>query len=328
MFSWQQHPPHTLWMFGHPPPPFLASQVAQVVKNPPANAGDARDLDSIPVLGRFPGGGNGNLLQYSCLRNPTDRGAWRATVHGPARSRTGLTHTHTQPRCLLWTCQHLSWRACLGSLLKKGTKPLEAWHHPQSLCRRLSRAAGWLRPQRQVLTVGAEDLEKTTHRWIRRPVSVTLLGLLRRDPLCLSLSGAHADHLMRVFRSPMPGNEASFLQQRLQAEAEGSPACLSCTNAENDRGCLGGGVLSGSSVWLLWTALPENQSEQTLIHFPRDTIQPHVPLPHTLCCSKRNGFLPSSWKKWKAAQWSLHPAPAYLVDSSSEHSEYSSKNCC
>ena len=56
-----------------------ASQVALVVKNLPANAGD---VGLIPGLGRFPGGGHGNPLQYACLENPMDRGAWRATVHG------------------------------------------------------------------------------------------------------------------------------------------------------------------------------------------------------------------------------------------------------
>jgi len=58
----------------------LSSQVALVVKNPPANAGDVRDVSSIPRSGRSPGEGNGNLLQYSCLENPRDRAAWRATV--------------------------------------------------------------------------------------------------------------------------------------------------------------------------------------------------------------------------------------------------------
>ena len=53
-----------------------------VVKNPPANTGDARDVDSIPGLGRSPGEGNGNPLQNSCLGNPLDKGAWWATVHG------------------------------------------------------------------------------------------------------------------------------------------------------------------------------------------------------------------------------------------------------
>ena len=51
-----------------------ASQVALVVKNPPANAGDLRDVGSVPGLGRSPGGGHGNPLQYSCLENPKDRG--------------------------------------------------------------------------------------------------------------------------------------------------------------------------------------------------------------------------------------------------------------
>ena len=53
-----------------------------MVKNLPANVGDARDMGSIPGSGRSPGGGNGNPLQYSCLENAMDRGAWRATVHG------------------------------------------------------------------------------------------------------------------------------------------------------------------------------------------------------------------------------------------------------
>ena len=59
-----------------------------IVKNPPANAGDARDVGSIPGSGRSPGEGNGNPLQYSCLENPMDRGAWWATVHGVTKSQT------------------------------------------------------------------------------------------------------------------------------------------------------------------------------------------------------------------------------------------------
>ena len=62
-----------------------ASQVAVVVKNPPANAGDIRDGVSIPESGRSAGGGHGNPLQYSCVENPMDRGAWQATVHGSQR---------------------------------------------------------------------------------------------------------------------------------------------------------------------------------------------------------------------------------------------------
>ena len=68
----------------------VASQVALVVKNPPANGGDVRDLGSVPGSGRSPGGGHGNPLQYSCLENPMDRGAWWATVHGVKESQTQL----------------------------------------------------------------------------------------------------------------------------------------------------------------------------------------------------------------------------------------------
>ena len=65
--------------------PLWASQVAQVVKNLPANAENARDTGLIPGLGRSPGVGNGNSLHYSYLENPTDREAWWAIVHGVQR---------------------------------------------------------------------------------------------------------------------------------------------------------------------------------------------------------------------------------------------------
>ena len=65
-----------------------ASHVAQVVKKPAANAGDVRDMGLIPGLGRTTGGGHGDPVQYSCLKNPTDRGASWATVHGVAESDT------------------------------------------------------------------------------------------------------------------------------------------------------------------------------------------------------------------------------------------------
>ena len=58
-----------------------------VVKNPPVKAGEAGDTGSIPGLGRSPGEGNGNPLQYSFLGNPMDRGAGRATVHGVAKNQ-------------------------------------------------------------------------------------------------------------------------------------------------------------------------------------------------------------------------------------------------
>ena len=61
-----------------------------MVKNLPAKEGDIRDMALIPGLGRSPGEGNGNPLQYSCLENLMDRGAWRATVHGVTKSQTQL----------------------------------------------------------------------------------------------------------------------------------------------------------------------------------------------------------------------------------------------
>ena len=71
------------------------SLVALVVKSPTASAGDEREVGSIPGLGRSPGGGHGNPLQYSCLGNPMDRGAWRATVHRVAKSWTRLKRLST-----------------------------------------------------------------------------------------------------------------------------------------------------------------------------------------------------------------------------------------
>ena len=69
-----------------------------MVKNLPTNAGDVRDVGSVPGLGRSPGEGLGNPLQYSCLDNPLDRGAWRATVHRVTQSQTRLEgfSMHTQ----------------------------------------------------------------------------------------------------------------------------------------------------------------------------------------------------------------------------------------
>ena len=61
-----------------------------MVKNPPANAGDVRDAGSIPGSGRSPGKGDGNPLQYSCLENPMDRGAWQVIVHGVTKNWTQL----------------------------------------------------------------------------------------------------------------------------------------------------------------------------------------------------------------------------------------------
>ena len=76
--------------------PLQVSQAALLVKNLPANAGDLRDVGSIPGSGSSPGGGHGNPLQYSCLENPTDRGAWRPPGRRVAKSQT----------CLKWLSMH------------------------------------------------------------------------------------------------------------------------------------------------------------------------------------------------------------------------------
>ena len=74
---------------------YWASQVVLVVKNPSANAGGIRDAGSISESGISPGGGHDNPLQCSCLENPMDRGAWRATLHGVTKIRTRLKQLST-----------------------------------------------------------------------------------------------------------------------------------------------------------------------------------------------------------------------------------------
>ena len=66
-------------------------RVAQLVKNLPSNVGDVGDVGLLPGLGRFPGVGNGNPLQYSCLENSMDRETWQAMVHGATKSWTPLS---------------------------------------------------------------------------------------------------------------------------------------------------------------------------------------------------------------------------------------------
>ena len=98
------------------------SPKAQLVKNQPANVEDTRDVGSIPGSGRSPGEGNGNLLQYSSLENPMDRGVWRAAVHGVAESKL-LRMVHNwdlfeEPVCLLKV------RATVGRVLSIETATL------------------------------------------------------------------------------------------------------------------------------------------------------------------------------------------------------------
>ena len=78
----------------------LASQMAIVVKNPPANAGDERDSGSVPGLRRPSGGGHGSPLQHSHLESPMDRGAWWATAHRVANSQTRLNQHSMYAGCM------------------------------------------------------------------------------------------------------------------------------------------------------------------------------------------------------------------------------------
>ena len=83
-----------------------------MVKNPPANVGNPRDVGSVPGLGRSPGGGSGNALQYACLGNPMDRGAWWARVQGIAKSWTRLSMPSSV--LLLLVVSSIRIRQCLG----------------------------------------------------------------------------------------------------------------------------------------------------------------------------------------------------------------------
>ena len=109
-------------------------------KEPICNAGTTGDTGSIPGLGRPPGRGNGNPLQYSCLENPMDRGAWQATVHRVTKSQTWLkwlstlahthAHMHTPRKTISWNCQlkakysTITWYHLMGAHIARVYKSL------------------------------------------------------------------------------------------------------------------------------------------------------------------------------------------------------------
>ena len=91
-----------------------ASHVALVIKNPPANVGDIRDVGLIPAVGRSSGEGHGSPLQYSCLKNPMDRGTWWTMIHRVTKSQTQLKWLSTCTKklsCVLsqWPWGHSVW---------------------------------------------------------------------------------------------------------------------------------------------------------------------------------------------------------------------------
>ena len=91
-------------------------------KESTCNAGDAGDICWIPGLGKFPGGGHGNPLKYSCLENPMDRGAWQATVHKVTKSRTPLKWLSTNAHmCIaeLLCCNLKSTQYCKSTIFQQ-----------------------------------------------------------------------------------------------------------------------------------------------------------------------------------------------------------------
>ena len=107
----------------------MASQVALVVKNLPVNAEYLKDEGLIPGSGRSPGGEHGNPLQYSCLENPIDRGAWQAIVHRAAKTWTRLKLLSMQlHRQEFWYCNN---RAKYKSMVLKVCAPNQ--EHQQHL---------------------------------------------------------------------------------------------------------------------------------------------------------------------------------------------------
>jgi len=158
-----------------------------VVKNLPANAGDVRDKGSIPGLGRSPGEGNGYPLQYCCLENPMDRGAWRATVYRVAQSHTRLKQlsTHTRHRlrvkyhktALLFSCKQrvLSFPTFLSNLATDQS-PLTPSSH-SIICYNSSRNSG------RHLTIAG--LLQRTHTATRRGTQASSVRVHREQSFCL-----------------------------------------------------------------------------------------------------------------------------------------------
>ena len=97
-----------------------------VVKNSPPNARDVRDMGLIPGLGRSPGGGHSNPLQYLCLENPMDRGAWQATIMGSQRVGRDSVTEHSRIGAIRWERRH---REDVGKG-SASTPPPPALHSP------------------------------------------------------------------------------------------------------------------------------------------------------------------------------------------------------
>ena len=124
-----------------------------VVKNPLVNAGDIKDMGSVPGLGRFPGGGHGNPLQYSRLENPMDRGAWQATVnrvtHSQIQQKQLNMHAPTVSKLTVylgWKKEGCLWRVHWQCSSQPGHRMHSWWYCPLVLLRAQRRKrgpAGW-----------------------------------------------------------------------------------------------------------------------------------------------------------------------------------------
>ena len=113
-------PPFYYYFFNWNIVDLCTSQVLLVVKNPPANAGDIRDVNSIPRSGRSPGEGNDNPLQCFCRGNPLDRGAWRDIVHGVAKSQTQQKWLSMHTRSPSWVITR-SWVCCPPPFIQRSS---------------------------------------------------------------------------------------------------------------------------------------------------------------------------------------------------------------
>ena len=166
-----------------------------MVKKSAANAGDT---GLIPVLGRSHGGGNGNPLQYSCLENSLDRGAWWATAYGAAKSwtRHTQTHTHTQTEALTHThthihfqlsftyitspenyllCFYASWAHCLSFLIHWNvfheSCPAHQPHHHRSLMKQvMGKHSAEFKSRWRDFLVEKEHWSRSEQTWVRTQV--------------------------------------------------------------------------------------------------------------------------------------------------------------
>ena len=160
-------------------------------KESACNAGDAGDTGSIPGLGRSPGEGNGNLLQLSCLKNPMDRGAWWATVHGVTKRWTQVSTyslrsfssvqslSRVQLFATPWTAARQASLPISSSQSYSNSCPLSQWFHPTipssvipfSSCLHLSQHQGlfkWVKSSNEVAKVLKFQLQHQSFQWTPR----------------------------------------------------------------------------------------------------------------------------------------------------------------